>query len=43
MNYGNILRVLRKSGYRGYLDTEYGTTSTPEYAMDVVRRLASEN
>jgi hydroxypyruvate isomerase len=43
VNYGNILRVLRKSGYRGYLDTEYGTTSTPEYAMDVVRRLASEN
>ena len=43
VNYGNILRVLRKSGYRGYLDTEYGTTSTPEYAMDVVRRLALEN
>lgn len=43
VNYGNILRVLRRSGYRGYLDTEYGTTSTPEYAMDVVRRLAWEN
>jgi len=43
VNYGNILRVLRKSAYHGYLDTEYGTTSTPEYAMDVVRRLASEN
>jgi hydroxypyruvate isomerase len=43
VNYGNILRVLRKSGYRGFLDTEYGTTSTPEYAMDVVRRLAAES
>jgi hypothetical protein len=29
--------------YRGYLDTEMGTSSTPEHAMAVARRMAEEN
>jgi hydroxypyruvate isomerase len=39
----HLFRVLRAAGYNGYLDMEHGTSSTPEYAMDVVRRLSLEN
>jgi hydroxypyruvate isomerase len=39
-DYGHIFRTLRAAGYKGYVDTEHGTTSTPEYAIDVVRKLA---
>jgi hydroxypyruvate isomerase len=39
-DYGYIFRVLRAAGYTGYVDTEHGTTSTPEYAIDVVKKLA---
>jgi hydroxypyruvate isomerase len=42
-NYPHIFRILREIGYNGYLDTEYGTTSTPEHAMEVVKRLSTEN
>lgn len=38
-DYGYIFRVLRAAGYTGYVDTEHGTTSTPEYAINVVKKL----
>jgi hydroxypyruvate isomerase len=41
-DYGHIFRVLRTAGYTGYVDTEHGTTSTPEYAIDVVKKLAQQ-
>jgi hypothetical protein len=34
---------LRRLIYRGYLDTEMGTSSTPEHAMAVAKRMAEEN
>ena len=43
INYAFIFRELRRLGYGGYLDTEMGTSKTPEYAMDLVRRMAEEN
>jgi hydroxypyruvate isomerase len=43
VNYANIFRVLRGSGYKGYVDMEHGTTSTPQYAVNVVRKLALAN
>jgi hydroxypyruvate isomerase len=42
-DYGHIFRTLRAAGYRGYVDTEHGTTSTPENAISVVRKLALES
>ena len=43
INYAHIFRTLRQLGYSGYLDTEHGTSSTPEYAIDVVKKLSLEN
>ncbi len=43
INYAFIFKELRRLGYKGYLDTEMGTSSTPEHAMDVARRLSEEN
>jgi hydroxypyruvate isomerase len=43
INYAFIFKELRRLGYSGYLDTEMGTSKTPEYAMDLVRRMAEEN
>lgn len=43
VNYANIFRTLREAGYAGYMDMEMGTTSTPEYAIEVVRKLSLEN
>jgi hydroxypyruvate isomerase len=43
INHPHIFRTLREIGYNGFLDTEHGTTSTPEHAMDVVRRLSADN
>lgn len=40
INYANVFRTLREEGYDGYVGMEHGTTSTPEYAMGVVRKLA---
>ena len=42
-NYPHMFRILREIGYNGYLDTEHGTTSTPEHAIAVVKRLSAEN
>jgi hydroxypyruvate isomerase len=38
-----LFAELRRLNYSGFLDTEMGTSSTPEHAMDVVRRLTEEN
>ena len=43
VNHPHIFRTLRQLGYSGYLDTEHGTTSTPEKAIEIVRRLTFEN
>jgi hydroxypyruvate isomerase len=42
-DYAHIFRVLRAAGYSGYVDMEHGTSSTPERAIDVVRKLSVEN
>jgi hydroxypyruvate isomerase len=41
INYANIFRTLREARYSGYIDTEHGTTSTPQHAIEVVKRLAA--
>ena len=43
LNYPFIFRELRQLGYSGYLDTEMGTSSTPEHAMEVVRQMSLDN
>jgi hydroxypyruvate isomerase len=43
INYAFIFKELRRLGWDGYVDTEMGTTSTPEHAMDVARRLSEDN
>ena len=43
INYPFIFKELRRLGWSGYLDTEMGTSKTPEYAMDLVRRMAEAN
>lgn len=39
-NYDNIFKVLREEGFDNFVGMEHGTTSTPEHAMQVVRRVA---
>lgn len=43
INYPFVFRELRRLNYAGYLDTEHGTSSTAEHAMNVVRRMSEEN
>ncbi len=43
IDYGYIFRVLREVNYRGYLDTEMGTSTTPEAAMQLTRKMSLEN
>jgi hydroxypyruvate isomerase len=43
INYAFIFKELRRLNYTGYLDTEMGTSTTPEHAMDVARKLSEEN
>lgn len=43
IDYAYILRVLRESNYRGYVDTEMGTSTTPEAAMALTRKMSLEN
>jgi hydroxypyruvate isomerase len=38
-----IFRELRRLNWTGYVDTEHGTSSTADHAMDVVRKMAEEN
>ena len=40
MNYANIFRVLREEGYADFIGMEHGTSSTPEHAMNVVRKVS---
>jgi len=41
-NYHNIYKVLREMKYAGFVDSEHGTSSTPEHAIEVVKSLAAE-
>jgi hydroxypyruvate isomerase len=43
IDYAYMLRVLRESNYKGYLDTEMGTSTTPEAAMELTRKMSLEN
>jgi hydroxypyruvate isomerase len=43
IDYSYMLRVLRELNYKGYLDTEMGTTTTPEAAMELTRKMSLEN
>lgn len=42
-DYAFIFRTLRAAGYTGYVDTEHGTTSTAEDAIDLVKKMALES
>jgi len=43
IDYAYILRLLRELDYKGYLDTEMGTSTTPEAAMELTRKMSLEN
>jgi hydroxypyruvate isomerase len=43
INYPFLFAELRRLNYSGYVDTEMGTSSTPEHAMQVARRMSEEN
>lgn len=43
IDYAYILRTLREMNYKGYVDTEMGTSSTPQAAMELTRRMSLEN
>lgn len=43
IDYAYIMRVLREANYKGYVDTEMGTTTTPEAAMQLTRKMSLEN
>ena len=43
INYPFIFKELRRLNWTGYVDTEHGTSSTADHAMEVVRRMAEEN
>jgi hydroxypyruvate isomerase len=43
IDYAYMMRVLRDLGYKGYLDTEMGTSTTPEAAMELARKMSLEN
>jgi hydroxypyruvate isomerase len=40
LNHDNLFKVLRQEGFADYVGMEHGTSSTPEHAMAVVRRVA---
>lgn len=43
IDYAYIMRVLREMKWSGYVDTEMGTTTTPEAAMQLTRKMSLEN
>ena len=43
INYPFIFKELRRLGYSGWLDTEMGTSSTADHAMEVARKLSLAN
>jgi hydroxypyruvate isomerase len=42
INYPFIFAELRRLNYTGYLDTEMGSSSTPEHAMNVAREMSMQ-
>jgi hydroxypyruvate isomerase len=40
MNHDNLFKVLREEGFADFVGMEHGTSSTPEHAMAVVKRVA---
>jgi hydroxypyruvate isomerase len=43
IDYAYVFRVLRELNYKGYVDTEMGTSTTPEAAMQLTRKMSLEN
>jgi hydroxypyruvate isomerase len=43
IDYAYIMRVLRELNYKGYVDTEMGTSTTPEAAMELTRKMSLDN
>lgn len=43
INHAFLFAELRRLGYDGYVDTEMGTSTTPEEAMQLTRRMTEEN
>jgi hydroxypyruvate isomerase len=43
IDYAYMMRALRELNYKGYFDTEMGTTTTPEAAMQLARKMSLEN
>ena len=43
IDFAYIFRVLREANYKGYVDTEMGTTTTPEAVMQLTRKMSLEN
>jgi hydroxypyruvate isomerase len=43
IDYAFVMRVLREMKWSGYVDTEMGTSSTPEAAMLLTRKMSMEN
>jgi len=43
VDYAYIFRVLREMNYNGYVDTEMGTSTTPEAAMSLARSMSLNN
>jgi hydroxypyruvate isomerase len=39
-NYANIFKTLREEGYADFIGMEHGTSSTPQHAIDVVKKVA---
>jgi hydroxypyruvate isomerase len=40
MNYVNIFRVLREEGYADFIGMEHGSSSTPQHAINAVKKVA---
>jgi hydroxypyruvate isomerase len=40
MNYVNIFKTLREEGYADFIGMEHGTSSTPQHAIEVVKKVA---
>jgi len=43
IDYAYMMRVLRELKYSGYVDTEMGTSTTPEAAMQLTRQMSLDN
>jgi hydroxypyruvate isomerase len=43
IDFAYIFRVLREANYKGFVDTEMGTSTTPEKAMQLTRQMSLDN